>query len=89
MMIPVFTKYVWNSLGKVGALKEGGMFSGSEIVVRTAVQPVGEWVDERVDAYADFVRIHKHDPAPQAWGISLVAAPGIEVDFGHIGLAKQ
>ena len=89
LFIPVFTKYIWSPSGTVGALKEGGMFSGSEVIVRTGVQPIGQWVEERVNAYADFLKVHKHEPAPQAWGVSLVTGPGIELDFGGIGLAKQ
>lgn len=89
LFIPVFTKYVWRPSGTVGALKEGGMFSGSEIIVRTGPQPIGQWVEERVNVYADFLKIHNHEPAPKAWGISLVAGPGVEVDFGSIAVAKQ
>jgi hypothetical protein len=89
LFIPVFTKYAWHSSGTVGALTEGGMFSGAEIVVRTGVQPVGQWVEERINAYADFLKIHKHEPSPQAWGISLVTGPGVELDFGSIRLAKR
>lgn len=89
LFIPVFTKYVWSPSGTVGALKEGGMFSGSEIIVRTGPQPIGQWVEERVNAYADFLKIHNHEPAPGAWGISLVAGPGVELDFGRIAIAKQ
>jgi hypothetical protein len=89
LFIPIFTKYIWSPSGTVGALKEGGMFSGSEILVRTGGQPVGQWVEERVNAYADFLKIHKHEPAPQAWGISVVTGPGAELDFGSIKLAKQ
>ena len=89
LFIPVFTKYVWGPSGTVGALKEGGMFSGSEVIVRSGLQPTGQWVEERVNAYADFLKAHKHEPAPQAWGISLVTGPGVELDFGSIALAKQ
>ncbi len=89
LLIPVFTKYIWRPNGPVGALKEGGMFSGSEITVRSGLQPVGQWIEERVNAYADFVKIHNHEPASQAWGISLVTGPGIELDFGSITLVKQ
>ena len=89
LFIPVFTKYIWSPGGTVGALKEGGMFSGSEVIVRTGVQPIGQWIEERVNAYADFLKVHNHEPAPQAWGISLVTGPGVELDFGNLGLAKQ
>lgn len=89
LFIPVFTKYIWNPSGTVGALKEGGMFSGSEIIVRAGGQPLGQWVEERVNAYADFLKIHKHEPAPQAWGISLVTGPGAELDFGSFTLVRQ
>jgi hypothetical protein len=89
LFIPVFTKYIWSPYGTVGAFKEGGMFSGSEVIVRTGDQPIGRWVEERVNAYADFLKFHNHEPAPQAWGISLVTGPGIELDFGSIKLAKQ
>src|SRR5439155_1644089 len=47
------------------------------------------WIEERVNAYADFLKVHNHEPAPKAWGISLVAGPGVEVDFGSIAVAKQ
>ncbi len=89
LFIPVFTKYVWSPSGTTGAFKEGGMFSGSEVIVRAGAQPIGQWVEERVNAYADFLKFHKHEPAPQAWGLSLVTGPGVELDFGSIALAKQ
>jgi hypothetical protein len=89
LFIPIFTKYIWSPSGTVGALKEGGMFSGSEIIVRSGTQRIGEWIEERINAYLDFVKIHKHEPAPQAWGISLVAGPGVEIDFGAIAVARQ
>ena len=82
--IPVFTKYVW-SVGKAeGMVDEGGMFSGAEIVVQSGPKPVGEWVEERVNVYDDFKRIHEHEPAPKAWGISIFCPPGVELDVGPI-----
>ena len=35
MFIPVFTKYIWSATKAEGTLTEGGMFSGSEIVVQS------------------------------------------------------
>jgi len=89
LIIPVSTKYAWASAGTVGRIKEGGIFGAAEVVVRSGPQPIGQWVGERVNAYADFLKIHNHEPAPKAWGISLAAGPGVEVDFGSIAVAKQ
>jgi hypothetical protein len=89
MFIPVTTKYVWSRTKPVGTITEGGMSSASEIVLRNGTAPVGEWVEERVNAYVDFKRIHNHEPADKAWGISLLAGPGVEVDFGGITVHSQ
>src|SRR5688500_6660815 len=82
MFIPVFTKYIWSATKPVGTLIEGGMFSGSEIVVQSGTTPVGQWVEEQVNVYEDFTRIHEHEPAAKAWRISIVAGAGAEVDCG-------
>jgi hypothetical protein len=87
--IPVSTKYIWSPNLPAGSLIEGGLFRPAQLVLRSGTDKVGEWLEERVNAYEDFKRIHKHDPAPQAWGISLAAGPGAEVDFGPIALARQ
>ena len=84
MFIPVFTKYVWSATKPEGTFTEGGMFSGSEIVVQSGTKDVGQWFEERVNVYEDFKRIHQHEPAPKAWGISIIAAPGVEIDFGSM-----
>jgi hypothetical protein len=89
LVIPVATKYLWASSGSVGTMKEGGLFGAAEILVRSGPQPVGQWIEERVNAYADFLKLHKHEPSPQAWGISLLTGPGVELDFGPIGLAHK
>lgn len=82
LFIPVFTKYIWSATKPEGTLTEGGMFSGSEIVVQSGMTPLGQWVEEKVNAYEDFKRIHGHEPAAKAWGISIIAGPGVEIDFG-------
>jgi len=89
LVIPVSTKYVWAARGNVGTIKEGGFLGAAEVVVRAGPQPVGQWIEERLNAYEDFIKIHKHEPAPQAWGVSLLAGPGVELDFGSIKLARQ
>lgn len=82
LFIPVFTKYIWSATKPEGTLTEGGMFSGSEVVVQSGTKEVGQWFEERVNVYEDFKRIHQHEPAPKAWGISIIAGPGVEIDFG-------
>jgi len=87
LVIPVATKYVWSQTKEVGTMTEGGLFDASEIVLQKGSRGFGEWVEQRVNAYEDFKRIHRHEPAAQAWGVSLLGGPGVEVDFGPIILA--
>ena len=89
MFIPVNTKYVWSLKKKVGSIKEGGMFSSTEMVIRSGAQPIGEWVEERINVYEDFKQIHEHEPAQEAWGISLLGGPGVEIDFGMLEVHKD
>ena len=89
MFIPVNTKYVWSLNKKVGTLIEGGMFGSTEMVIRSGPEPIGEWVEEKVNVYEDFKRVHNHEPAPKAWGISILGGPGVEVDFGSLEVHKQ
>ena len=84
LFIPVFTKYVWSASKPEGTFTEGGMFSGSELVVQSGTTVLGQWVEERVNVYEDFKKIHGHEPAAKAWGISIVAGPGVEIDIGPL-----
>lgn len=89
LFIPVNTKYVWSATLPVGSIKEGGIFSSTEIVVRSGVEPIGEWVEERVNVYEDFLKIHNHEPAAKAWGISLLGGSAVEIDFGVLRVEAQ
>ena len=89
MFIPVNTKYVWSVTLPVGSIKEGGMFSSTEIVIRSGAEPLGEWVEERVNVYKDFLKIHNHEPAPLAWGISLLGGSAVEIDFGSLRVETE
>jgi len=53
-------------------------------VVQSGTKDLGQWIEERVNVYEDFVRIHQHEPAAKAWGISIIAGPGVEIDFGRM-----
>ena len=84
MVIPVATKYVWSLKKEVGSVKEGGIFSSTEMVIRSGAEPIGEWIEEKINVYEDFKEIHQHEPAQKAWGISLLGGPGVEIDFGAL-----
>ncbi len=89
MFIPVSTKYVWSGTKPPGSITDGGFFGAAEVVVRSGLHPVGEWVEEEVNAYRDFKEIHDHEPAPRAWGISLQSGHGVEIDFGSIEVRAE
>ena len=89
MFIPVNTKYVWSATLPVGSIKEGGMFSSTEMVIRSGVEAVGEWVEERINVYEDFLKIHNHEPAALAWGISLLGGPNVEIDFASLRVETE
>ena len=89
MFIPVNTKYVWSTTLPVGSIKEGGMFSSTEMVIRSGPEPIGEWVEERVNVYEDFLNIHNHEPAALAWGISLLGGSAVEIDFGSLRVEAE
>ncbi|MDH5430206.1 MAG: DUF3047 domain-containing protein [Nitrospirota bacterium] len=89
MFIPVNTKYVWSGTLPAGSIKEGGMFSSTEIVIRSGTEPLGQWVEERVNVYQDFLKIHNHEPAPLAWGISVLGGSAVEIDFGSIRVEAE
>ncbi|GJL53687.1 MAG: hypothetical protein NPIRA02_08190 [Nitrospirales bacterium] len=89
MFIPVNTKYVWSVSQPVGTTKEGGMFGSTEVVIRSGAEQIGVWVEERINVYEDFKEIHQHEPAPKAWGISLLGGPGVEVDFGSLAVHPE
>ena len=89
MFIPVNTKYVWSATLPVGSIKEGGMFSSTEIVIRSGSAPIGEWLEERVNVYEDFLKIHNHEPAALAWGISLLGGSAVEIDFGSLRVEAE
>jgi hypothetical protein len=82
--IPTLTKYHWSRGEAVGDLKEGGLFSPAERVVRSGPSNSNDWIVERVDALADFRKIAGRDPHGEAYGIGLLADPGIEAEIGEI-----
>ncbi len=89
MFIPISTKYLWSGTKRTGSVTDGGLFGAAEVVIRSGPYPLGEWVEEEVNAYKDFKEIHGHEPAPKAWGISLQSGPGVEIDFDSIKVRAE
>ena len=82
--IPSFVKYVWSDHLPVGTEKSGGFFRPSEVVVRSGLTALGEWTTEKIDVLESFRRIHGSDPDPEAYGIGLWVASGVEMEISEI-----
>jgi hypothetical protein len=64
-------KYVWSASLPLGTTTESPFSSTTRIVVlRNQFSPLGEWVSERVNVYADYKRLFDREPNPvQAIGL--------------------
>ncbi len=64
-------KYVWSASLPLGTTTESPYSSKTKIVVlRNQSSPLGEWVSERVNVYADYKRLFGREPKPvQAIGL--------------------
>jgi hypothetical protein len=72
-------KYVWSSSLPIGTTAESPYSSKTKIVVlRNQDSPVGEWVSERVNVYADYKRLFGREP-------KLVQAIGLMSDSDNTG----
>lgn len=86
--IPTIVKYVWSRDGVEGALTEGGFFQPAQVVVRAGALEPSEWAVERIDARADFEKIVGRAPRGKAYGIGLLADPGVEFEIGGISARR-
>ncbi|MEW6323832.1 MAG: DUF3047 domain-containing protein [Nitrospirota bacterium] len=83
--IPTILKYTWSRSTPEGTVTEGGFFRPIDIVVQSgAVDQPNEWIAERIDARADFERLIGRAPKGAAYGIGLLADPGVVVEIGEI-----
>ena len=82
--IPTIIKYVWSRNLPEGSVKGGGFFRPIEVVQRSGEDMTGEWITERVDVYADFVRLIGREPRGDAYGIGLLVEPGVKANIGSI-----
>lgn len=64
-------KYVWSASLPLGTTTESPYNSKTKIVVlRNQSSPLGEWISERVNVYADYKRLFAREPKPvQAIGL--------------------
>ena len=62
---PDIIKYLWSSSLPLGTITESPRSSKTKIVVlRNQSSPLGEWVSERVNVYADYRRLFGGEPKP-------------------------
>lgn len=81
--IPTIIKYLWSRDQKAGTVVEGGFFRPMELVIRSGA-PTDDWQSERIDVRADFERLIGRAPKGAAYGIGLLADPGVAVEIGEI-----
>ena len=71
--IPKTLKYVWSTTLPVGTYhRREGMGRPHVIVLQSGKEKLGEWVNESVDVYADYVRIFGKPPPRKAVGIGVL-----------------
>lgn len=76
--------YVWGGYGKPGDIVESPFFGGvnAMIISRTETDPVGSWLAERADIFADHMRVF--GSAPQAVAHVLIGADSDDTETrGH------
>ena len=87
--IPTIVKYAWNKNPVVDAESEGGMFRPAEVTVRTGATEGDGWVTDRVNAWTDFQKLSGREPRGTAYGIGILADPGIEVEIGEVRAVRE
>ena len=71
--VPKTLKYVWSTTLPVGTHhRRDGIGRPHVIVLESGTEKLGEWVEESVDVYADFVRIFGKKPPRKAVGIGIL-----------------
>ena len=71
--VPKTLKYVWSTTLPVGTHhRRDGIGRPHVIVLESGTEKLGEWVEESVDVYADYVRIFGKKPPRKAVGIGIL-----------------
>ena len=71
--VPKTLKYVWSTTLPVGTYhRREGIGRPHVIVLESGTKKLGQWVEESVDVYADYVRIFGKKPPRKAVGIGIL-----------------
>ena len=71
--VPKTLKYVWSTTVPVGThYRREGIGRPHVIVLQSGEEKLGQWVEESVDVYADYVRIFGKKPPRKAVGIGIL-----------------
>ncbi len=87
--IPTIIKYVWSSDKKIGTVKNGGVFSPTEVVIQSGPADSNDWIVQRLNARADFKKLLGRDPKDEAYGVGILVDTGMEVDFAKITALRE
>ena len=82
--IPTIIKYVWSSDLEKGTVKKGGIFSPTEVVIKSGAADSNDWIVQRLNAWSDFKKFLGRDPKDEAYGIGILVDPGMQIDFAEI-----
>ena len=71
--VPKTLKYVWSTTLPVGTYyRRDGFGRPHVMVLESGKEKLGQWVEESVDVYADYVRIFEDKPPRKAVGIGIL-----------------
>lgn len=87
--IPTIIKYVWSRDVEEGTVKDGGFFRPMEVVIHSGPADSDGWIIERVNVRADFQQLIGREPRGEAYGIGLLADPGMIVEIGEIVALRE
>lgn len=65
-------KYIWSEKAPVGTRLSSSQGRTQVLVLRSGVAGKGQWVDERVNARADYLQFFEENNAPRASGIAVL-----------------
>ena len=74
---------------KIGTVKNGGVFSPTEVVIQSGPADSNDWIVQRLNARADFKKLLGRDPKDEAYGVGILVDTGMEVDFAKITALRE